>query len=75
MPDLIQARFHEEQKLAEALLARRPSSVQAITYDLANCGIPLHGAAWIAALVSKLEDRIAALEKSTPPHLKKLERR
>lgn len=75
MPDLLQARFNEEKKLEAARRAPKPTAMDSIAFSLANSGVPKHAATLIAVYISKLEDRITTLEKSAPPHLKRMERR
>jgi hypothetical protein len=62
MGDLRQAKYNEEQKLAEkqaATASEQPSPEKTLTDLLANTGIPVQGAAIIAREIAKLT---AALE-------------
>jgi hypothetical protein len=76
MPDLAQAKFAEEQKLAAKLREPGPSQVESVLFSLANSGIPKHAATLLAIHFAKLEQRIAELEKAAAaPHLRKQEKR
>jgi hypothetical protein len=76
MPDLAQAAFAEEQKLAARRAEPKAGAGYSLVLDLATSGIPIHTATLIAIEFSKLEARIAELEKAAaPPHVRKQEKR
>jgi hypothetical protein len=82
MPDLAQAAFAEEQKLARKNAERTavgPISLSrwGLLYSmLSGGGVPVSAATVIANEIDKLNARVEELEKAAgPPHTRKQERR
>jgi len=76
MPDLAQAKFSEEQKLAARRAEPKAVPGYSLAFDLAVSGIPIETASLITGVFRTLEARIAELEKAAgPPHVRKQERR